>query len=491
MGTQKQDLEVNSKSITTRKNVGNTFKAFPENSSQNSSKNIPVSSMSNKSTDTNKETEIQGSALSTYDETQEANTKVDDKHQNISASEENLLRIKEQKEQSIPPISNIIPSSNEINKDNEKSTKSDTNIRFKPIVDPGNFNSTSPKSREVYQKNGLRTVFLPFKIQQSPLQNQFQAQNIPLPYLPPPVRQMNTPVPYSSQITFNSQNLSQVPLITPQASLSTQPQVQTQMLGLLNPQKYQQQATNAHMIPSSNLSVATPPINHHSRTLNIPQTESIESIQVNHTLGQPISDEQLEARSNGMASFRLKSDPKRQLSSKTKPYKCSFPGCEWSFARQSDLRRHSKSHGAPQYYCPYWRKDQTCHKNGGAFNRLDVLKRHLRLVHYIPDFNAGSVKSKNDSGWCKACQKMFANSKMFIEHCAICASNVVATKWSEVRTDEYPSQQSELQFMKSLASNQPDELFKDSSELYDPNSNLITLSTVINEFENQAKRKDL
>lgn len=110
-----------------------------------------------------------------------------------------------------------------------------------------------------------------------------------------------------------------------------------------------------------------------------------------------------------------------------KPYVCSFEGCEWSFARQSDLRRHTKSHKEPTFHCPYWRTDPTCHRNGGSFSRLDVLKRHLRLVHYVKDKQ--QVFPGSDPGWCRACQKMFQSSKYFIDHCVDCANEISPAEW--------------------------------------------------------------
>ncbi|KAI5969317.1 hypothetical protein CANMA_001637 [Candida margitis] len=136
-----------------------------------------------------------------------------------------------------------------------------------------------------------------------------------------------------------------------------------------------------------------------------------------------------------------------------KPFKCTFESCKWTFARQSDLTRHFKSHMAPQYHCPYWKNDPTCHKNGGAFNRLDVLKRHLKLVHFVRDkrlpigegngvsgngegggasgVNATSslIKSVDEPGWCRSCQRMFPNAKAFIDHCYECASQTQPTEW--------------------------------------------------------------
>lgn len=141
-----------------------------------------------------------------------------------------------------------------------------------------------------------------------------------------------------------------------------------------------------------------------------------------------------------------------------KPFKCTFESCEWSFARQSDLTRHFKSHMAPQYNCPYWKNDPTCHKNGGAFNRLDVLKRHLKLVHYVRDkrlpigegssveiSNNGTnsrgsvIKSVDEPGWCRSCQRMFPNAKAFIEHCYECASQTQPTEWRSQKSTNVDS----------------------------------------------------
>ncbi|CCE84066.1 Piso0_004669 [Millerozyma farinosa CBS 7064] len=117
-----------------------------------------------------------------------------------------------------------------------------------------------------------------------------------------------------------------------------------------------------------------------------------------------------------------------------KPFACSFPGCKWAFTRNSDLRRHTKSHLKPEFRCPYWRKDQSCHRNGGAFNRLDVLKRHLRLVHYVQDKEHVIPDSKEDPGWCRTCQRSFSHSKAFIQHCQSCAE--LQDSGSSRETDE-------------------------------------------------------
>lgn len=110
-----------------------------------------------------------------------------------------------------------------------------------------------------------------------------------------------------------------------------------------------------------------------------------------------------------------------------KPYTCAHDGCNWAFARQSDLTRHSKSHKEPLFHCPYWRIDPTCHRNGGAFSRLDVLKRHLKLVHYVKDKQHNYPGT--DPGWCRSCQKMFDTSKNFIEHCVDCAHGISPAEW--------------------------------------------------------------
>lgn len=105
-----------------------------------------------------------------------------------------------------------------------------------------------------------------------------------------------------------------------------------------------------------------------------------------------------------------------------RPYPCPFEGCHWSFARLSDQRRHLRSHQKPTFHCPYWHSDPTCHRNGGAFNRLDVLKRHLRLVHFVQF-------KQSESGWCRVCQKMFPTPKHFVDHCEKCAQNARPAEW--------------------------------------------------------------
>ncbi|KAI0461168.1 hypothetical protein LJB42_001184 [Komagataella kurtzmanii] len=113
-----------------------------------------------------------------------------------------------------------------------------------------------------------------------------------------------------------------------------------------------------------------------------------------------------------------------------RPYACPLEGCLWAFARLSDLKRHKKSHECPEFQCPYWKNDPTCHRNGGAFNRLDVLKRHLRLIHYVVDKEKKG--ESGDPGWCRVCRTVFPTSKQFLEHADKCAQNITVAEWKDV-----------------------------------------------------------
>lgn len=143
---------------------------------------------------------------------------------------------------------------------------------------------------------------------------------------------------------------------------------------------------------------------------------------------------QLPLREYTNGGFHTKTHNSSSDTIEAKPFACSFPGCKWAFTRNSDLRRHTKSHLKPEFRCPYWRKDQSCHRNGGAFNRLDVLKRHLRLVHYVQDKEHVIPDSKEDPGWCRTCQRSFSHSKAFIQHCQSCAE--LQDSGSSRETDE-------------------------------------------------------
>ncbi|KAK9323924.1 hypothetical protein V1517DRAFT_318795 [Lipomyces orientalis] len=138
-----------------------------------------------------------------------------------------------------------------------------------------------------------------------------------------------------------------------------------------------------------------------------------------------------EKASSSNASAGSPSASSGQTPSASRPYKCPHAGCKWTFARHSDQRRHLRSHYSPNFHCPYWRTDPTCHRNGGAFNRLDVLKRHLRLVHFV------QLKD-TDAGWCRLCQKMFASPRVFVEHCEKCADSVQPTEWKKSAVEGEP-----------------------------------------------------
>lgn len=109
-----------------------------------------------------------------------------------------------------------------------------------------------------------------------------------------------------------------------------------------------------------------------------------------------------------------------QSDSSNRPYACSMIGCPWTFKRKSDLRRHMKKHERPKYECPYHSNNPlNTHKGGSTFTRLDVLKRHLKSIHFVPD-----LSNTDTVGRCKACSAPFKSIKDFTEHCEDCSKTI-------------------------------------------------------------------
>ncbi|CUM49647.1 unnamed protein product [Debaryomyces tyrocola] len=232
--------------------------------------------------------------------------------------------------------------------------------------------------------------------------------------------------------TYSGTTTNQIPQESHQPNYQTiQPQLQGQSQA---PAQNQLQPSAKQPQMSSQQVQALQDHQHHHQQMSLPQHNSphgigVENFQISQyqptntfKVGRPKKAEDKISKNKFNSKFKTKSINDR-------PYACSFPGCDWAFARQSDLRRHAKSHSEPSYHCPYWRNDPTCHRNGGAFNRLDVLKRHLKLVHYVQDKHQIVDGSKEDPGWCRACQRMFPNSKTFIDHCLECAQQLTPAEW--------------------------------------------------------------
>lgn len=39
--------------------------------------------------------------------------------------------------------------------------------------------------------------------------------------------------------------------------------------------------------------------------------------------------------------------------------------------------------------------------------------------------------SKDDPGWCRACQRMFPNLRIFVDHCVDCAQSLTPAEWKK------------------------------------------------------------
>lgn len=106
--------------------------------------------------------------------------------------------------------------------------------------------------------------------------------------------------------------------------------------------------------------------------------------------------------------------------------------CTAVFRRKSDLTRHANTHQPPTYTCPYHHNDPRCHSSG-SFSRLDNLKRHLRLKHYVADKPIPPAPPTT-AGWCIQCQKMFTLPQQFFLHVDVCAELAPASQWKHALT---------------------------------------------------------
>ena len=89
---------------------------------------------------------------------------------------------------------------------------------------------------------------------------------------------------------------------------------------------------------------------------------------------------------NGHRSLSASTDKVSDVSSKSQPYSCVYPGCPRSFARPYDLDRHMKVHlPRDKYDCPQGlRGGDFCKRVGeNGFLRKDHLFEHLRKVHMV------------------------------------------------------------------------------------------------------------
>lgn len=101
-------------------------------------------------------------------------------------------------------------------------------------------------------------------------------------------------------------------------------------------------------------------------------------------------------------------------------FRCPRTDCEWSFVRLSDYKRHLRTHGERLLHCPFRKVDASCFRKGGTFNRLDVLKRHLKLVHF-----SRFQTSNGEAGWCRVCGRHFGDIKQFLSHAEECAAEAL------------------------------------------------------------------
>ena len=122
-----------------------------------------------------------------------------------------------------------------------------------------------------------------------------------------------------------------------------------------------------------------------------------------------------------------------------RPEKCPIPTCEYhikGFARKYDKQRHTLAHYKGIMVCGF------CPGSGSpmekSFNRADVFKRHLTVVHGVKQLSPQSRKkspsfgttkkatnSPSDIGKCSVCLHVFKSALEFYEHLDDCVLSVV------------------------------------------------------------------
>jgi hypothetical protein len=145
-----------------------------------------------------------------------------------------------------------------------------------------------------------------------------------------------------------------------------------------------------------------------------------------------------------------------------RPEKCPIQTCDWhvkGFARKYDKNRHTLTHYKGTMVCGF------CPGSGSAaeksFNRADLFKRHLTVVHAVeqtapnsrkkasPNTNSGKKLAgypPDATGKCSTCSATFANAQDFYEHlddCVLCivqqeepSEAINAARLAEVEQDE-------------------------------------------------------
>ncbi|QRG38873.1 hypothetical protein FDK38_003292 [Candidozyma auris] len=328
-----------------------------------------------------------------------------------------------------------------------------------------NFHSTPDPFTAIYPYSSAAAT-QPISLQQ-PLQSHLQqplqqSSSLQQPSLQQPMAQsqhglqQTIPSSLSMPMSLNQQypttsslasQYQQYQFQQPQATTSTFQSLPSQIAPPLQPaaqhaaQPLSRSASALPQTTSSNHSNVLPNGNHSEPNLSHPQDDSFVYFKDPLFRSKSQTKPKYNSKSVVPKSSKVKKGGKKDgpdVKDASKPFACSYQDCEWSFARQSDLRRHEKSHNEPMFHCPYWRTDPTCHRNGGSFNRLDVLKRHLRLVHYVKDKE--HMYPGSDPGWCRSCQKMFQSSKHFVEHCVECANSISVADW---RLDKSKTENSE------------------------------------------------